>query len=101
MFKKQYFLVLDKNTSYKNGIHTKNAFISCFIYRKKDKKGVKKFFLDYQISKSLLLSWFQAKYFMFLFSIFGRKNKNLFAYKFPNGTIYMRKCKIIDKLPAN
>lgn len=92
-FSKKYYLIFTKkvSTSYANGQRGKTNYAVTALYRKKDKQGHLKFFIDHDVRKEHLVSWFTAKWWMLLIQLYGRNSKKLFAYALPNGTVYMKK----------
>lgn len=93
IFKRKYYLIYTKrvSTAYHNGMKGKSNFAVTVLYRKKNKEGKTKFYIDYDIKDKHLVTWWQAKWWMFLIRVFGKSNKKLFAYKLPNGTVFMKK----------
>lgn len=92
LFKKQYYLIFVKTVPL--GHSAQKINVATALYRKKDKDGRQKFFIDHDVRQRHLVNWFMAKWWMLLIETYGRKNKKLFAYKLPNGRVYMKKVKV-------
>lgn len=96
LFPKRYYLVFTKkvSTAYSNGTRGKTNYVVTALYRKKNKDGKMKFYIDHDLHNEHLLTWWTAKWWMFLVSLYGRKSKRLFAYKLPHGTVFMKKAEL-------
>jgi hypothetical protein len=91
IFKKQYYLVFAKPITKGAIVNRTNGYAVTCVYRKRDKNGKKKFFIDHRLRSNHLLTWWQAKWWMFLIKIYGRNSRTLFAYKFPQGEVFIKK----------
>lgn len=94
LFPKRYYLVFIKKTITGPAHNAKNGSAVTALYRKKDKNGKMKFFIDYQLRSTYLVSYWKAKYYMMLIRIYGKKNTRLFAYALLNGTVDIKKVEI-------
>lgn len=94
LFPKKYYIIFTKPAATGALKNKPKASAITVVYRKKDKDGKMKFYLDHSLSSRHLVTWFTAKWWMFLIQVFGRSNRKLFAYKFPNGTVYLRKANV-------
>lgn len=96
LFPKRYYLTFVKavSTSYSNGVTGKKNLVVTVLYRKKNKEGKRKFFINHNLHSDYLVSWWVVKWWMLLIRVYGRKSKRLFAYKLPNGTVYLKKVEV-------
>lgn len=89
-FRKRYYMVFVKPAG--TGLMS-NTLAILIMYRCKQKQtGKKKFHLAHQLHKDYLMWKWQALFWWWMIRIRGRSNKNLFAYKFPKGRVFIRKC---------
>ena len=87
LFKKNYYLEYWKTYAITSKDQQRRRIgITCYMYRKK-----KRFYIGHSKETMQPMFWIEAWMWWWLIKFMGRKSKQLFAYKFPKGIVYVQK----------
>lgn len=93
-FPKTYYLAWTRPTISGPLRNPKTTYSVTALYRKKNKQGKTRFYIDHNLSSRCLMHYWEAKWWMLVIQVAGSKRNKLFAYESPNGHVFLKKVKV-------